>query len=122
MQTNTDIEHRGYNWDLMQQYYEARGMTAIHFPIEDFNHEDLLNKLFEGATKLNDLVSSGHKVFVHCTAGMGRAPACVLAYLCLFKKVECWHNPGDVDQFVKRYRKVSAPNMGAVTQVIDRNR
>jgi protein-tyrosine phosphatase len=33
------------------------------------------------------------KVYVHCTAGMGRAPACVLVYLCLFKKVDCWNDP-----------------------------
>jgi hypothetical protein len=101
VQTDTDIEHRGYNWDLMKQYYSERGMEAIHFPITDFNHDDLLNKLFDGACKINHMVSNGQKVFVHCTAGMGRAPACVLAYLCLFKKVDCWHNPGEVDHWVR---------------------
>ena len=59
------------------------------------------------------------KVYVHCTAGMGRAPASVLAYLCLFKKVDCWRDPYSVDLFVKSYRSVSVPNMNAVCNVIN---
>ena len=53
---------------------------------------------------------------------MGRAPACVLVYLCLFKKVACWSNPTDVDRLVKSYRKVSVPNMRAVYSVVEGNR
>ena len=61
------------------------------------------------------------KVYVHCTAGMGRAPACVLVYLCLFKKVDCWNDPEKVNQFVKSFRKVSVPNMKAVKRVFNEN-
>jgi protein-tyrosine phosphatase len=32
------------------------------------------------------------KVYVHCTAGMGRAPATVLVYLILFKKISYWND------------------------------
>jgi len=60
-------------------------------------------------------------VYVHCTAGMGRAPACVLVYLCLFKKVDCWNDPEQVNQLVKSYRKVSVPNMKAVKRVFNEN-
>ena len=59
------------------------------------------------------------KVYVHCTAGMGRAPAAVLVYLILFKKIECWHDIKAADQFIKNYRKVSTPNLSAVTAVIE---
>jgi len=61
----------------------------------------------------------GLKVYVHCTAGMGRAPASVLVYLCLFKRVSCWNDPRAVDLFVKSYRKVSTPNMRAVCNVVE---
>jgi len=57
----------------------------------------------------------GRKVYVHCTAGMGRAPATVLVYLCLFKGME----PDQSDLFVKSYRKVSVPNMRAVKNVVN---
>ena len=36
-------------------------------------------------------------VYVHCTAGMGRAPAIVVTYLCLFKGMD----PDEADLYVK---------------------
>ena len=94
VQTDADIEHRGINWPRMQGYYKERNIEAIHFPIQDFNEEDLTARLFEGAKCLDDMINrQGLKVYVHCTAGMGRAPATVLVYLCLFKKVDGWHDP-----------------------------
>jgi protein-tyrosine phosphatase len=79
------------NWPKMLEYYNNRGISAVHFPIHDFNEEHLTSRLFDGAKTLNDMINNkGQKVYVHCTAGMGRAPACVLVYLVLFKKVSCW--------------------------------
>ena len=107
----------------MLEYYAERNINAVHFPIHDFNENDLTSKLFEAAKVLNDMINNkGQTVFVHCTAGMGRAPACVLVYLCLFKKVSCWSNPTEVDSLVKSYRKVSVPNMRAVYSVVEQNR
>ena len=104
----------------MVEHYQARGMTPVHFPIHDFNENDLTSKLFDAAKVLNDMINNkGLKVYVHCTAGMGRAPACVLVYLCLFKKLSCWENPTAVDQLVKSYRKVSVPNMRAVYAAVE---
>jgi protein-tyrosine phosphatase len=120
VQTDVDINHRGINWPKMLEYYGARNIKAVHFPIHDFNEADLTARLFEGAKCLDDMLNrQGLKVYVHCTAGMGRAPACVLVYLCLFKKVHCWNDIKAVDLFVKQYRKVSTPNLRAVTNVIE---
>ena len=107
----------------MQERYKERGITAIHFPIHDFNEQDLRNKLFEAGNIINDMINrQGLTVYVHCTAGMGRAPASVLIYLCLFKKINCWNNSSDVDLFVKSHRRVSVPNMRIVNEVIDQHR
>mmetsp|Transcript_10582 Transcript_10582/g.17765 ORF Transcript_10582/g.17765 Transcript_10582/m.17765 type:complete len:110 (-) Transcript_10582:84-413(-) len=104
----------------MVEHYDERGMEAVHFPIKDFNSEDLKSHLFEAAKKLHEMIDvKGQKVYVHCTAGMGRAPACVVAYLCLFKKTRNWQDAHYVDRMIKGYRKVSAPNIHAVEQVID---
>jgi protein-tyrosine phosphatase len=62
---------------------------------------------------INDL---GLKVYVHCTAGMGRAPACVLVYLSLYKGME----PDEANLYVKSYRTVSVPNMRAVRNVVEK--
>ncbi len=58
----------------------------------------------------------GLKVYVHCTAGMGRAPAIVLVYLCLFKGME----PEEARVYVKSYRTVSVPNMTAVNAIVNK--
>ena len=48
---------------------------------------------------------------------MGRAPACAMAYFILFKKVTMYRDVKSVDTWIKSYRKVSAPNLNAVTIV-----
>lgn len=107
----------------MLEFYKENGIKAVHFPIHDFNEGDLTSKLLEGAKVINDLINNeGHTVYVHCTAGMGRAPAAVLVYLCLFKKISCWENPTEVDLYVKSFRKVSVPNMRAVYFVVEDNK
>ena len=106
----------------MCEWYKERGIEAIHFQIHDFNEQHLTERLFDAAVELNELINKrGKKVFVHCTAGMGRAPACVLAYLICFKKVSCWQDPRAVDALVKRYRKVSTPNMRAIYNAVSRD-
>ena len=107
----------------MKQLYADRGIKPVHFPIHDFNEGDLTSKLFDAAKTLHQMIDvEGLNVYVHCTAGMGRAPASVLVYLILYKKVSCWKNPTDVDLYVKSYRKVSVPNMRAVYKVVEENR
>ena len=106
----------------MLEFYAESSIKPVHFPIHDFNAGDLTNKLLEGSKVINSLIEEGHTVYVHCTAGMGRAPAAVLVYLCLFKKISCWENPTAVDLYVKSFRKVSVPNMQAVHEVVNRNK
>jgi protein-tyrosine phosphatase len=99
----------------MVEFYSENGIIPCHFPIHDFNETDLKEKLFRGATILNKMINEeGLKVYVHCTAGMGRAPAIVLTYLCLFKGMD----PDESNLFVKSYRTVSVPNMRAVKEVV----
>ena len=120
VQTQIDIDHRGTNWPLMCQYYKERGITPVHFPIHDFNEQHLTERLMDAAITLNDMVNNkGLKVYVHCTAGMGRAPASVICYYILYKKVSCWRDPVACDRLVKQYRKVSTPNLRAIGNAIN---
>ncbi len=99
----------------MTDYYTKLGIKAVHFPIHDFNEVDLTAKLPAASEILKNLIDEGRNVYVHCTAGMGRAPATVLVYLCM----HCKMDPVEADIFVKCYRKVSVPNMRAVTNVVN---
>ena len=82
----------------MTKYYLERDIIAKRYPIHDFNQEDLKAKLKEGADLFNKLINEENKqVYVHCTAGMGRAPAVCLVYLCLYKGMD----PDYADTYVK---------------------
>lgn len=101
VQTEIDHAHRGIDWDRMLSYYSNWGISAVHFPIHDFNEENLISRLYPAACKLNEMINEeGRDVYVHCTAGMGRAPASVLVYLCLFRGME----PEQARVFVKSFR------------------
>lgn len=67
------------------------------------------------------MINKGQKVYVHCTAGIGRSTAIVLVYLCIYKKCDCWEKPDEVNKWVKSFRSVSTPNMSAVKAVVEEN-
>ena len=55
----------------MLSHYEEFGIKCVHSPINDFDEEDLVDKLqgcIDELAKLIDEVEG--KVYVHCTAGM----------------------------------------------------
>ena len=80
-------------------------------PIKDFNEEELKSKLFDAASHLNQMINEKDlKVYVHCSSAIGRAPAVVIAYLCIFKEMEIEESR----MIVKLHRAVSEPNMTAV--------
>jgi protein-tyrosine phosphatase len=64
------------------------------------------------------MVNDGLKVYVHCTAGMGRAPAVVLCFLIQFNEMD----PDDGDCYIKSFRSVSVPNLKIVKQAIAEHR
>ena len=57
VQTDIDIKHRGIDWPRMLSYYARSRIVAEHFPIHDFNEEDLKMKLFKSASLLNEMIS-----------------------------------------------------------------
>lgn len=80
------MDHRKVDWEKMTRRYNEVGIKPVHFPIHDFSHSDIRKKVAEGAEILNSLITDDKlTVYVHCTAGMGRAPAVVVAYLMIHK-------------------------------------
>ena len=48
---------------------------------EDFNRKDLRQRLPVCVQALDELLRSGHTVYVHCSGGVNRSPSTVVAYL-----------------------------------------
>lgn len=114
VQTDEDFKHRGVQWDVLMERYNKHGIKVVRYPIRDFDRESLQKNLHGATHALNELVREGRKVYVHCTAGMGRAPACVVAYLCWVKKMEL----ETAVAHVKRHRTVAVPNVPAIEQAL----
>ena len=114
LQTDEDFQHRHVRWQRLLQYYQERGMHAIRSPIRDFDGAALRHGLRQAVQKLAGALDGGHQVYVHCTAGMGRAPATVVAYLLWC----CGLSLPDALAHVKKCHPVSVPNVGVLQEVL----
>ena len=111
LQTQDDINERGYSWAKMNQVYKSRGLNCIHYPIDDYDEQDHPQKVFAAAQYLNDLLNAkNNKVYIHCSSGISRASTVVLCYLALYKKIACWRSIDQCDEYLLKYHHVSTPN------------
>lgn len=85
LQSDDDLKARKIDWEKLLASYQHNDILIERFPINDFDEEDLGNKVVEPIKRLNDLLNVGHKTYVHCNAGVCRAPATVLGYLCHYQ-------------------------------------
>ena len=88
LQSDHDLAGLRINWKKLQSNYQDNNISIQRFPIIDFDEVDLGNRLAEPIQALNALLAVGHRVYVHCNAGICRAPATVLGYLCHYKGMD----------------------------------
>lgn len=85
-------------------------------PIEDFHGGELEKLVFKGAQAVDDMINRARergaqpKVYIHCTAGMGRAPAVA----CIWMVWREGYSLQDALAKVKKHRTVAAPNWHAM--------
>lgn len=114
VQTDQDFEHRGIQWDVLMERYNAHGIQVVRHPIRDFDRASLRQHLHAAAHDLNKMIQAGKKVYIHCTAGMGRAPAVAVAWLCWVKNMEL----DEAVTFVKKHRTVAVPNVPVLEEAL----
>jgi hypothetical protein len=114
VQTDADMRLRHIPWDRYVNYYRQAGIECYRLPITDFDEEDLVARLPAAVQLLKRLVDAGNQVYVHCTAGMGRSPAVVIAYLCRYHGKELL----EALNYVKRHRPVICPNVQAIHRAL----
>lgn len=109
LQTDEDLRYLGLDWDSLQAHYAACGIEPRRVPVRDFDPVDLREKLPECVRVLNQLLAAGHSVYVHCTAGAGRSPTVVIAYL-------HWCRGWDLDEAVAHvtHCRPCSPNVEAI--------
>lgn len=87
LQSDEDLTAHRIDWQKLQNDYQQNSIDIQRFPINDFDEVDLGNRLPEPIKALGALIGVGHKVYVHCNAGICRAPGTVLGYLCHYRQM-----------------------------------
>lgn len=100
LQTDEDFADWGIKWHEMEKAYRRRGIELRRGPVQDFNPEELRQKLPACVQALDGLLRAGHTVYVHCNAGVNRSPSTVVAYLHWVQKMP--FNEA-VDYVIKRH-------------------
>lgn len=111
LQSDGDLTSHRIDWAKLQNAYEHYNIQAHRFPIIDFDEVDLGEKLPEPVKRLQQILSVGHRVYVHCNAGICRAPATVLTYLCWCRGME----QAEALEYLRKERPQVHPYMSAVT-------
>ena len=73
-------EHK-IDYPRQVRYGRRLGLTMERYPLRDFDPADQRRGLPTAVRGLYGLLRQGHRVYVHCTAGINRSPLVVLTYL-----------------------------------------
>jgi len=114
LQSDGDFRTHRIDWASLQKAYQYQNILVQRYPIQDFDEVDLGEKVAQPIMALHNLLNDGHRVYVHCNAGICRAPATVLGYLCHYRGM-------DVEQglhYIRRNRPKANPYLRAVRRAL----
>lgn len=110
LQTDSDFKNYQIDFNEISSGYRKADIQFYRFPITDFDAVDMSKKLVEPVQMLASLIDQEHRVYVHCNAGICRAPGTVLGYLHAYKGM-------DLDEglaYMREKRPMVNPYMDAV--------
>jgi protein-tyrosine phosphatase len=81
LQSDDDLRSLDCDWAEMLAQYRRSRIQVRRVAVRDFDPEDMRKKMSRCVRALHELVQANHVVYVHCTAGVGRAPSVVITYL-----------------------------------------
>ncbi|KAL0321775.1 UNVERIFIED_CONTAM: Phosphoglucan phosphatase LSF2, chloroplastic [Sesamum calycinum] len=85
LQQDRDVEYWGIDLKSIITRCGEVGICHMRRPARDFDPDSLRSGLPRAVSSLEWAISEGNgRVYVHCTAGLGRAPAVAIAYMFWF--------------------------------------
>ncbi|KAG7210754.1 hypothetical protein KM043_012248 [Ampulex compressa] len=97
-----------------RNYYKDTPIKYLGLPIMDSPTTDISVYFTTVAAFIDEALSNGGKVFVHCVQGVSRSATCVLAYLMIKKKMLAT----DAIKAVRKVRNIY-PNRGFLQQLAE---
>ncbi|XP_031382947.1 phosphoglucan phosphatase LSF1, chloroplastic isoform X2 [Punica granatum] len=80
-QSATEAENWGINSISINESCQRCNVLMINYPIRESDSFDMRKKLPFSVGLMLRLLKKNHRVYVTCTTGLDRSPACVIAYL-----------------------------------------
>ena len=109
LQHDDCLSYWGINYAVMYRFGTKLGLMMERCPIRDFDVPDIRRRLPAAISILANMLRHGHRVYIHCTAGLGRAPVVVLGYLTLVEG----YSQGDAIRLILEGRPGSVPSWEA---------
>ncbi|KAL7232560.1 hypothetical protein ACSBR2_010547 [Camellia fascicularis] len=80
-QSGIEAENWGINSKSINESCQGFNILMINYPIREVDSFDMRKKLPFCVGLLLRLLKKNHRVYITCTTGFNRSPACVIAYL-----------------------------------------
>ncbi|HUO04825.1 MAG TPA: dual specificity protein phosphatase family protein [Candidatus Binataceae bacterium] len=87
LQDERDLSLNGIDLEALRAEYEKHAIRFVHTPIQDGSEDAVRDRLDVALTELHRLIGPGERVYLHCNAGMNRAPTIAIAYLRAYRKM-----------------------------------
>ena len=81
LQDDTDLERKGLSAAALERAYANAGIAWHRIPVPDGDADVLRARLDATLDLLHGLLAAGGRVYLHCNAGLNRAPTVAIAYL-----------------------------------------
>ena len=81
LQDDPDLASKGLRLAELERAYGEHGVELRRFKIADGDSAALLARIDEAVTAVDTSIRDGRRVYLHCNAGMNRAPTVAIAYL-----------------------------------------
>ena len=114
IQSERDYKKHGLTPHFLNLLCQESGLRYQRYSILDMNNDDFINKAEGGLKILRDMIKSGERVYVHCTAGIYRSPQMIALYLTIFDK----YSLEEAVHFIKRNHPYAKPNCKVIKNTI----
>jgi protein-tyrosine phosphatase len=87
LQDDDDLRIHGLDLGAVRAECEASGISFVRTPIQDGSADAMGERLRVALDDLHLLIAGGKRVYLHCNAGLNRAPTLAIGYLRAYGKM-----------------------------------
>ena len=81
LQDDEDLRINALDIAVLREVSARHGIKHVRTPIQDGSADDMADRLHVALGDLAELIKGGDRVYLHCNAGLNRAPTLAIAYL-----------------------------------------